>query len=109
MTIVTGKMSFPISVTSTGPVVTRTESLKALLDPTLTPGQFRKATATAALSNIGRVAGTPPSHSTWAIDDAQATFDDEAGRGQFVVGRGWEQGRCGLRRHEERDERSEEA
>jgi len=45
---VTGKMSFPISATSAGAVITRTESLKALLDPTLTAGQFRRATATAA-------------------------------------------------------------
>ena len=48
VTIVTGKMSFPISATSAGAVITRTESLKALLDPTLTAGQFRRATATAA-------------------------------------------------------------
>jgi hypothetical protein len=61
-------------------------SYKVLLDPTLTPGQFRKATSTVSLGGMSAASGGASSFNLLlVIDDAQATLDDEAGRVQLVV------------------------
>jgi hypothetical protein len=51
VTVVTGIIPTGPDV-STGAFSSASLSLTALVDPTLTPGQFRKATATAALATI---------------------------------------------------------
>jgi hypothetical protein len=51
-----------------------------LVDPTLTPGQFRRATATAALATIGGQINALPGRFRFSIDDVDATLDDESGR-----------------------------
>lgn len=85
VTIVTGQLPVPITVASlSGAVIVQRESFKALLDPTLAAGQFRRTTATASMGSLSQVvAGTGPNG--WAIEDAQATFDDEAGQVQLVI------------------------
>jgi hypothetical protein len=85
VTIITGMAQIWISAYSSGPQVNEKESFKLLLDPVLTPGQFRKATSIAFLSNMVYEAGATPSLIEWAIDDAQATFDDETGKVQLIV------------------------
>jgi hypothetical protein len=83
VTIVTGTMPVPLFVSNGS----ESASFKALLDPTLTAGQFRKATATASFNSIGigPSVGGPLLRMNWEINDAQATLDDEAGRVQLVV------------------------
>ena len=86
VTIVTGKL--PIAIVSGGHDITVSNSFKALVDPILTPGQFRKATAIVSLGSILFASpNTAPSTNAaqWRIDDAQATLDDEAGQVQLVV------------------------
>lgn len=83
VTIVTGTVG--ASVFALAPSGPQRNSFKALLDPTLTPGQFRKATATASLSSITYHNVTPPNEVSWEINDAQATFNDEAGQVQLVI------------------------
>jgi hypothetical protein len=78
----------PIGGTSGGARVDleQRDSIKVLLDPTLAPGQFRKATATASLGAITYGVSAPSaSQGRWVINDAQATFDDEAGKVQLVI------------------------
>ena len=86
MTVVTGMMQMVLTASSQGPFATQKESYKVLLDPTLTPGQFRKASAIASLSSIvhSQNAGEPYTAGRH-IDDAQATLDDETGKVQLVV------------------------
>jgi len=79
VTIVTGTMPVLIGALNS---VGQKDSFKALLDPTLTPGQFRKATATASLGAIAQWDGTAI---TWTIEDAQATLNDETGQVQLVI------------------------
>jgi len=50
VTVVTGIIPDGPSITNTGGFLTQNLTLTALVDPTLTSGQFRKATATAALA-----------------------------------------------------------
>ena len=87
VTIVTGTM--PISLAAFGKPgkTSQSGSFKALLDPTLTAGQFRKAAAIVSLSNIVHTDNTGGASLTtrWTIDDAQATYDDEAGQVQLVI------------------------
>ena len=52
VTVVTGMMQMVLTASSQGPFATQKESYKVLLDPTLTPGQFRKASA---IASFGRV------------------------------------------------------
>ena len=85
VTVVTGALPFFFQATSSGPPVAQTISIKALLDPALTPGQFRRSTATASLANIFHISNAVPNNAQWIIDDAQATLDDEAGKVQLVV------------------------
>jgi len=85
VTIVTGTVSLTVGINSTGPYATDQRSYKVLLDPILTPGQFRKAISTVSLSNIVHVDGPPPTLTRWTVEDAQATFDDESGKVQLVI------------------------
>ncbi len=87
VTIVTGMFDVGMSAAgSSSQAVNQSGSFKAVLDPTLTAGKFRKATAIASFGNIGSWELTPPQSQTeWIIDDAQATYDDEAGRVQLIV------------------------
>src|SRR5438034_1026250 len=50
VTVVTGVIPGGLEVSAGNNFSTQSINLTALLDPTLTPGQFRKATATAALA-----------------------------------------------------------
>jgi hypothetical protein len=89
VTTVTGAIPIFLSVFSQGSFVTQKDSFKVLLDPTLTPGQFRKATAMASFAQFSSqeqqpIAGTQNAMG-WQIDDAQATLDDETGKVQLVV------------------------
>jgi hypothetical protein len=89
VTTVTGAIPIFLSVFSQGSFVTQKDSFKVLLDPTLTPGQFRKATAMACFAQFSSqeqqpIAGTQNAMG-WQIDDAQATLDDETGKVQLVV------------------------
>jgi hypothetical protein len=60
--------------------------LTALVDPTLTAGQFRKATATAALAaTVGNMSAVPFSFQ-FSIDNVEASLDDESGRVEIRVG-----------------------
>jgi hypothetical protein len=86
VTIVTGMIEPKLQATAPSTVVQQKESYKALLDPTLPAGAFRKATATASLSSLSFNSIGPGTNSVaWRIDDAQATFDDETGKTQLVV------------------------
>ena len=90
VTIVTGTM--PISLAAFGKPGTTTQrgSFKAVLDPALTPGQFRRATSTVSFGAIMSSASLTASGGAkfteqWVLDNAQATFDHKAGRVQLVV------------------------
>jgi hypothetical protein len=87
VTIVTGEMPIYGMATaiSSGAGGSAQASFKAVLDPTLAPGKFRKATATAAFGSIEYFGSAPPLNTRWEIQDAQATFDDEEGKVQLVV------------------------
>jgi hypothetical protein len=90
VTVVTGAFNVWMSAAtgSSGPEISQNASFKAVLDPALTPGQFRKATATASFGCIQAGATVPPQSQTqwlWLISDAQATYDDEAGKVQLIV------------------------
>jgi hypothetical protein len=78
VTIVTGRMDINFTVFADR---RQSRSFKALIDPTLTAAQFRRAAAIASFSGLS---SGVPSHQ-WFIDDAQATFDDEAGKVQLIV------------------------
>jgi len=84
VTVVTGTLPFVFEAISQGSTSTQSISLKAHVDPALTPGRFRRSTATASLAGTFQFAQTP-SNAQWTIDDAQATFDDESGQVQLVV------------------------
>jgi hypothetical protein len=61
--------------------LTQTLTLTALVDPTLTPGQFRKATATAALAaTFHQYNGVGGPGWQFSIDNVEASLDDESGR-----------------------------
>jgi hypothetical protein len=85
VTVVTGIIPGNLSVFSQGNnPVNQSVSLTALVDPTVPPGQFRKATATAALAATSATQN-PPSAPTqfsfgFSIDNVEATLDDETGR-----------------------------
>jgi hypothetical protein len=91
VTIVTGTM--PISLAAFGKPgkTTQRGSFKAVLDHSLTPGQFRRATSTVSFgaimssASLSSASGGVRITEQWVLDDARATFDDEAGRVQLVV------------------------
>jgi len=85
LTIVTGTFDGAVQVNSGGGWSTNSGSFKALLDPLLAAGQFRKATAIAALAGRSCTPGGPNTILQWSVDDAQATWDDESGKVQLIV------------------------
>jgi hypothetical protein len=90
VTVVNGTMDVNLQAIApaAGGGTTERGSFKALLDPALTPGQFRRAVGTASLATIWQnhnAAITSPVQFQWFIDDVQASFDDEAGQVQLVV------------------------
>jgi hypothetical protein len=60
-------------------------SASALVDPTLTPGQFRKATAIAALASLDARTNAVPSNYSCTIDNVAASLDDESGQIELRV------------------------
>jgi hypothetical protein len=85
VTIVTGTMRVNFGAASDGEPIIHDATVKALLDPTLTPGQFRKATSMVSVSTLSQFIETASTRTQWSIDDSQATFDDETGRVQLLV------------------------
>ena len=85
VTVVTGEMQAGVQASSTGNWVNQSATIKALVDPTLTPGQFRKSTATASVSQVNANSNAFPTNTQWLLDDVQATYDDEAGQVQLTV------------------------
>ena len=91
VTIVTGTM--PISLAAFGKPGNTTQrgSFKAVIDPSLTPGQFRGATSTVSFGAIMSSASLSSASrgvrvtEQWVLDDARATHDDGSGRVQLVV------------------------
>lgn len=91
VTIVTGTM--PISLAAFGKPgkTSQSSTFKALLDPVLTPGQLRSATSTVSFgaimssASLSSASGGVKITEQWALDNAQATFDDKAGQVQLVV------------------------
>jgi hypothetical protein len=88
VTIVTGKIqAMPnlLRVYSTGPLEEQRQSYKVLLDPTLAPGKFRKATAMVSVAAWSTTTNALPTSTSCGIEDAQATFDDEANQVQLII------------------------
>lgn len=91
VTIVTGTM--PISLAAFGKPgkTSQSGSFKAVLDPALTPGQFRSATSAVSFgaimssASLSSASGGVRFSEQWVLDNAQATFDEKAGRVQLVV------------------------
>jgi hypothetical protein len=81
VTVVTGTLPAGL-VANSG---TQSLSLTALVDPTLNPGQFRKATATAALAAAGANLGAPTSAFSFSVDGVEANFDGQTGRTELRV------------------------
>jgi hypothetical protein len=86
VTVVTGSLPFgPGAFSNNNTFITQSLSLTALVDPTLTPGQFRKATATAALAQmIGSLSAVPGTFQ-FSVDEVQASLDDETGKIEIRV------------------------
>ena len=84
VTVVTGRVLIQngLRVQSLGPLTGQTASYKVLLDPTLAAG---KATATVSVISWGATTNSLPGGSLCTIEDAQASFDDEAGRVQLII------------------------
>jgi hypothetical protein len=85
VTIVTGSAEINLMCDTQGQTIAQKESYKILLDPTVEPGQFRKATASVSWAGIRQTLNVTPSYTAWAIEDAQASLDDETNRVQVVV------------------------
>jgi hypothetical protein len=83
----------PISLAAFGKPGKTTQSgtFKAVLDPALTPGQFRSATSAVSFgaimssASLSSASGGVKISEQWVLDNAQATFDEKAGRVQLVV------------------------
>ena len=72
--------------------VRQRDSIKVLLAPTLTPGKFRRAAATASWGDtrydglaVTATGAISANSARWVINDAQATFDDETNQVQLVI------------------------
>ncbi len=83
VTVVTGSLPAVLQADSHDPNGTiQHGSFRALVDPVLGPGQFRKATAMVAVASLTHVAldSTQPTAAAWAVEEVAATLDDESGR-----------------------------
>jgi hypothetical protein len=89
VTIVTGTVQvMPSGLRVDAPGVNDVQqraSYKVLVDPTLAPGKFRKATATVSALGWAGTTNSLPGSSSFQIEDAEATLDDEAGRVQLII------------------------
>src|SRR5262245_38030563 len=87
VTVVTGIIpAGPDVLVATCAASSASVSLTAMVGPTLTPEQFGKATATAALATIvGAVNGSSTFNFSFSIDNVEATLDDESGRVELRV------------------------
>src|SRR5215470_13385812 len=88
VTVITGSLPINVQIGSTP------QSIKTLVDPTLAPGQFRKAAAVVSFTSLSTSippsmgpdpanpgsGGFPGASINWFIDDVQATLDDESSR-----------------------------
>jgi hypothetical protein len=85
VTVVTGILpSGPSAFSNTNSFSNQSLSMTALVDPTLAPGQFRKAAATAALATTAANANAAPSFQ-FSVDGVEATLDDETSRIELRV------------------------
>jgi hypothetical protein len=86
VTVVTGIIpGGPAAFSNSNNFSTQSLSMTALVDPALTPGQFRKATATAALATTFANANAAPSSVQFSIEGVEASLDDESGRIELRV------------------------
>ncbi len=90
MIICTGKLDVFLNAadnTATGNGVTQKETYKALIDPQLDAGQFRRALVVASFDGIEYRDNDPTQRDSvrWVIEEAQADFDDESGQVELRV------------------------
>ena len=90
MIICTGKLGVFLNAadnTATGNGVTQKETYKALIDPQLDAGQFRRALVVASFDGIEYRDNDPTQRDSvqWVIEEAQADFDDESGQVELRV------------------------
>lgn len=90
--ICTGSLQVFLSATddsANGTGVTARETFKALIepDPQLTPGQFRRAIAQAAITSFSSADNDPAQKDrvSWAIEEAEADLDDESSQVELRV------------------------
>jgi hypothetical protein len=83
VTIVSGKIQIGSLLQASA--TSQELSVRTLVEPTLAPGQFRKAVATASFGVISFRASSPTAEAIWEIAEVQATLDDETGRIQLVI------------------------
>ena len=90
MIVCTGKLNFLHSAsdnTASGNGVTQKETFKALIDPQLEAGQFKRALVVASFDDIEYRDNDPTQRDStrWVIEEAQADFDDESGQVELRV------------------------
>ena len=90
MIICTGKLDavlFANDNTASGNGVTQKETFKALIDPPLEAGQFKRALVVASFDDIEYRDSDPTQRDSvrWVIEEAQADFDDESGQVELRV------------------------
>ena len=81
--ITTGIAQFGLGVGSSGQFVQQTQSVKLLVDPVITPGQFRKATGIVGLANFAHADANAAGQNVsaaWRIEDIATSQDDESGK-----------------------------
>ena len=73
--------------TAAGTGVIQKETFTALIDPELAPGEFRRAIALATFVDLSYFDNDPAQKDgvRWAIEGAQADFDDESGKVELRV------------------------
>ena len=90
MIVCTGKLNCHHSAfdnTASGNGVTQKETFKALIDPQLEAGQFKRALVVASFDDIEYFDNDPTQRdgTRWVIEEAQADFDDESGQVELRV------------------------
>lgn len=81
VTVVTGMLPQGLQAYSNNAAtVTQSYSLRTLVDPKLSPGQFRKAAALAAITDVYFGANATPASYEFGVQEVEATFDDESGQ-----------------------------
>ena len=81
VTVVTGMLPYGLQAYSNNATAnSQSASLRALVDPKLSPGQFRRATAMAAIVDVYFGANAAPAFQQFGVQEVEATFDDESGQ-----------------------------